>query len=108
MTHFPVSFAEGYFDQEYYDVQTELEKMASEKIVRAFQDKIARENSKVHSSPIAKRHTSSKAAQKRSAQSDDPQNRPTVARAFVAMDHLRSDVNLRSCRPARSLTGIQA
>jgi preprotein translocase subunit SecA len=45
MRHFPITFDEGYFDQEYLEI-FELEKMASEKVVKAFKEKLERENAK--------------------------------------------------------------
>ncbi len=95
MAHFPVTFAEEFFDQEYLDVP-ELEKMASEKIVQAFKEKLDRENAKVVLQP-------------RSDGTMPPQPACEAVRNLMirnvdrlwqehllTMDHLRTDVNLRS------------
>ncbi len=50
--HFPVSFEEGYFDKEFMEAE-ELAKLASDKIVSAFKDKLERENSKFPVPPNA-------------------------------------------------------
>ncbi len=94
MRHFPISFDEGYFDQDLLDVE-DLEKLAADKIVNAFTEKMARENNKVPVGPNGKAPT-----------------RPPTGEALrhlmirkidhlwqehlLKMDHLRSDVNLRS------------
>lgn len=92
--HFPVSFPEGYFDDDIADVE-ELEKRASEKIIEAFKNKIAIENSKLP----------------QKAPNGHPQPQPAYEAVrniiirkidqlwqehLLRMDHLRSDVNLRT------------
>lgn len=91
--HFPVSFPEGYFDDDLADVE-DLEKRASEKIIEGFRNKIALENSKI---PEAK-----------GLNGHQPQPAHEAVRNIMIrkidqlwqehllrMDHLRSDVNLR-------------
>lgn len=104
--HFPVSFAEGYFDQDNLDVP-EIEKMASEKIVEAFKEKLARESHKIElfhqANPDVPRPTRSPALEA---------IRGLMVRKIdqlwqehlLQMDHLRADVNLRSVGQRDPLT----
>lgn len=104
MHHFPVSFEEGYFDNDYMEA-SELENMASEKIVQAFQAKLTRENDKI--------------LKNRPKDAPPPQTKPAneavrnlmIRRCdqlwqehLLAMDHLRSDVNLRTVGQRDPLT----
>ncbi len=104
MQHFPLTFEERFFDREYADI-IELEKLAATKIVSAFKEKLAREIAKI---PV----------------SDDPQfslspvqhvneaMRNLMIRKtdqlwqehLLIMDHLRSDVNLRTVGQRDPLT----
>lgn len=94
LEHFPLSFEEGDFDDEYSSVDQLAEK-AAVKVIHAFKDKIKRENSKIPPAP----------------QGSAP--RPNIAlRAIrdlmirkidmrwqehlLTMDHLRADVSLRT------------
>ncbi len=103
MRHFPVSFPEGYFDQDTIDFE-ELEKMSSDKIVGAFSEKLAREQNKVA---------------ELEAKGLKPRGNPTQGvlrhlmirkidqlwqEHLLMMDHLRSDVNLRSVGQRDPLT----
>ena len=95
IAHFPVSFPEHYFDDDLLEA-ADLEKKASEKIIEAIKDKLARENSKVHVSalkmenPILPAHEAVRSLMIRKV-------RPSLARAPAAHGHhLRSDVNLRA------------
>lgn len=91
--HFPISFPEGYFDDDLVDVQ-ELEKRASQKIIEAFKNKVAIENSKVPEKSIIPGQP----------QPADEAIRNIMIRKIdflwqehlLRMDHLRSDVNLRT------------
>lgn len=92
---FPVNFPEGYFDDEHADVG-ELEKKASEKVVQAFKDKLARENEKIaffkskdSDNPI---RPANEAVRNLMIRKIDQQWQEHLLR----MDHLRSDVTLRS------------
>lgn len=102
MQHFPITFEEGFFDQDHLDVE-DFEKMASERIIGAFKEKLVRENSKIP----------------QEQQEMEDQELPT-SRAMrhlmtrkidhfwqehlLRMDHLRADVNLRSVGQRDPLT----
>lgn len=95
MRRFPVTFDEGTFDQDYLDV-FELEKLASDKIIAAFQEKLNRENSKFlppeglqeQSQP----RPTTEAMRNLMIRKIDQQWQEHL----LVMDHLRTDVNLRS------------
>lgn len=93
--HFPVDFPEGYFDDDHSDV-LELEKKASEKVVQAFKDKIARENDKVSflvaKDPANPIRPANEAVRNLMIRKIDQQWQEHLLR----MDHLRADVTLRS------------
>lgn len=99
---YPVSFDEGFFDQDHLDID-ELEKLAREKIVDAFLQKLSRENGKVAVPP------GSTAAQHKPA---NEAVRNLIIRKndhlwqehLLNMDHLRSDVNLRTVGQKDPLT----
>ena len=105
MQHFPVTFEEGYFDHEYLDI-ADLEKMAVEKIIQAFKEKIESEKAKLPPPPA---HLQ---------QEEKPRNpaheavRNLMIRKIdrlwqehlLVMDHLRSDVNLRTVGQRDPLT----
>lgn len=93
--HFPVSFSENEFDDDLLE-REEIENRAAEKVIDAFRNKLERENSKI--AAIAKGEI-------------DPARQPTheairnmmIRRIdqlwqehLLRMDHLRSDVSLRS------------
>lgn len=95
ISHFPVSFSEGYFDDDHSDA-VDLEKKAIDQITKAFKEKYAREDAKV---PPRPEHI----------QEDRPRPANEAVRNLMirkldqrwqehllAMDHLRSDVNLRT------------
>lgn len=93
MQHLPVSFEEGYFDQDLLEIG-DIERMATEKVVQAFKDKLARENGKLTPEQLQRSGGS-------------PSNniiRHLMTRKIdqlwqehlLRMDHLRADVNLRS------------
>lgn len=96
MHRFPVTFDENAFDNDYMDV-LELEKIALDKIVEAFQEKLARENGKFAPPPG---HN----GQNHHVRPTDEAIRNLMIRKtdslwqehLLVMDHLRTDVNLRS------------
>jgi preprotein translocase subunit SecA len=102
INHFPVSFEEDAFDLEYADI-SELEKIASDKITHAFHEKVEREKSKI-----------------KPANTDDTKRPNPVDNAIrnliireidhlwqehlLTMDHLRTEVNLRTVGQRDPLT----
>ena len=104
IAHFPVSFIEGYFDKDGLDLQ-DIEKLAAERIVNDFREKIARERKKIPSMPLLP------SGEKR----PDPVEgavRNLMIREIdhlwqehlLTMDHLRTDVNLRAVAQRDPLT----
>lgn len=94
MQHFPISFDEGYFDQDLLDVE-DLERLASEKIITAFKEKIVREDNKVPAGPngeLPSRPPTGEAIRHLMIRKIDH----LWQEHLLKMDHLRSDVNLRS------------
>lgn len=94
ISRFPVSFPQGYFDDDHADVAN-LEKMASEKVVGAFKEKLSRENNKL--SPMSKETSkpitvANEAVRNLMIRKVDQMWQEHLLR----MDHLRTDVNLRS------------
>lgn len=91
--HFPVNFPEGYFDDDLADVE-ELEKRASKKIIEAFKNKLVAENSKVPAktlvdTPMLPAHEAVRNLMIRKIDQLWQEH-------LLRMDHLRSDVNLRT------------
>lgn len=101
MRHFPLTFEEGYFDQDLLEVP-ELEQLASEKIVTAFTDKLERENSKI---PEDRRQQMTRLPTNEAI-------RHLMLRKIdqlwqehlLKMDHLRAEVSLRSVGQRDPLT----
>lgn len=98
MHHFPITFEEGYFDLDYKDSQ-ELAQMAAEKVVEAFKTKLDRENSKVPSRPqeangllFMPRKPANEAVRNLIIRKTDQ----LWQEHLLVMDHLRTDVNLRT------------
>lgn len=95
MLRFPVSFPEGYFDQERLEAY-ELEKLASEKIVAVFKEKMAIEDAKalplLQSGFVLPPHPTQEALRHLMIRKLDQYWQEHL----LAMDHLRTDVNLRS------------
>lgn len=94
ISRFPVNFPEGYFDSDHLDI-SELESMASEKIIQAFKEKLARENSKIAPPP--------KGLSTSFAPANEAVRNLMIRKVdqswqehLLRMDHLRSDVNLRT------------
>lgn len=95
MEHFPVTFEEGCFDDEYID-SLEIEKQASDRVKAAFEDKLQHENSKVMRAPASTSPIMRKAT-------DDILRNVILQECdrrwqehLLAMDHLRADVTLRA------------
>jgi len=95
MEHFPITFEEGCFDNEYLELH-ELEALAADKVKEAFAKKLSAENDKV-------------LAQGKNLGVNDIKPTTDVIRSvmlrecdrrwqehLLSMDHLRSDVTLRS------------
>lgn len=95
MRHFPVTFEEGTFDQDYLDV-SDLDKLAADKVVGVFQEKLDKENSKFlppegEFQPNVRRPTT-EAIRNLMIRKIDQQWQEHL----LVMDHLRTDVTLRS------------
>lgn len=95
VNHFPVSFAEGFFDQDYMEA-VELEKLAIDKVIAAFKEKITREDAKA----IPLQESGIRLPPK---PSEEALRHLMVRKVdhfwqehLLTMDHLRTDVNLRS------------
>jgi preprotein translocase subunit SecA len=93
--HFPVSFDENYFDDDHLDVE-DYEKMASEKVIEAFHEKLNRENSKVAHTEQATHHAPQKPAQEAIRNLMIRKNDRLWQEHLLTMDHLRSEVSLRA------------
>lgn len=91
MQHFPISFDETLFNDEYIDVE-EIENSASDKVVAAFHDKINRENQKVKDAANQNSKPANEAVRNLIIRKSDQ----LWQEHLLAMDHLRSDVNLRA------------
>lgn len=93
ISHFPVSFPEGYFDDDISEA-VDLEKKAAAKIVEAFNDKLARENSKIPPNALLEANTlpAHEAVRNLMIRKIDQLWQEHLLR----MDHLRTDVNLRT------------
>ena len=101
--HFPISFEEGYFDHDRLDI-ADLENMASEKIVFAFREKLQRENNKIlpgmKPGPGTPVNPTNEAIRNIMIRKIDHLWQEHLLR----MDHLRSDVNLRTVGQRDPLT----
>lgn len=105
ISNFPVSFEEGFFDQEYLDAP-ELEKLAADKIINAFKEKIDREKKKVGTPPPPP------PGEPPRPNPVDNAMRNLIIREvdhlwqehLLTMDHLRTDVNLRTVGQRDPLT----
>lgn len=93
--HFPVSFDENYFDDDHLDIE-DYEKMASEKVIEAFHEKLNRENSKVAHTEQATTHAPQKPAQEAIRNLMIRKNDRLWQEHLLTMDHLRSEVSLRA------------
>ncbi len=97
ITHFPVSFAEGVFDEDYMTAD-DIAKIASEKVLHSFKEKLERENSKVGGNQDRK--PANEAVRNLFIRFIDQRWQEHL----LAMDHLRSDVNLRAVGQRDPLT----
>lgn len=93
IAHFPVSFHEGYFDDDLVEIE-DLEQRASNKIIGAFRSKLTNENSKLPAkmlldTPLLPAHEAARNLMIR-------KNDQLWQEHLLRMDHLRSDVNLRA------------
>lgn len=101
---FPVSFEEGFFDKDHIEIE-EIEQMASEKVVEAFKQKLARENSKVRINPtVGAAPADHKPANEAVRNLIIRKNDALWQEHLLSMDHLRSDVNLRTVGQRDPLT----
>ncbi|HEV8052299.1 MAG TPA: preprotein translocase subunit SecA [Parachlamydiaceae bacterium] len=93
ISHFPVSFSEGYFDDDLMDIE-ELEKRAAEKIIEAFKNKLVNENSKMPANALMNTNTlpAHETVRTLMVRKIDQLWQEHLLR----MDHLRTDVNLRT------------
>lgn len=99
---FPVTFEPQEFDQDHMDLE-QMEKIASEKVVQAFKDKLIRENLKVPPQLIAEGehpHPAHNAVRNLMIRKTDQLWQEHLLR----MDHLRSDVTLRAVGQRDPLT----
>lgn len=93
ISHFPVSFPEGYFDDDFADI-VELEKRASQKIIEAFKNKLVSENSKLPAKALL--DTNLLPAHETVRNLMIRKIDQLWQEHLLHMDHLRSDVNLRT------------
>lgn len=95
MLHFPISLPEKFFDKDLID-QEEVEKMATEKVVKCFKEKMEREDAKaiplMQSGFRLPSHPTREALRQLMIRKVDQ----FWQEHLLAMDHLRVDVNLRS------------
>lgn len=97
ISHFPVSFPEGFFDDDHSDAE-DLERKAKDRIIQAFKEKYIREDEKVPPRPDAM------IGNKPAPRPANEAIRNLMIRKLdqrwqehlLSMDHLRSDVNLRT------------
>lgn len=101
MRNFPITFEEGYFDKDLLDI-AELEKMASDRIVQAFKEKLVRENNKIDPEYLKRVEIppTYEAMRHLMVRKIDHLWQEHLLR----MDHLRADVNLRSVGQRDPLT----
>lgn len=92
---FPVTIEEGYFDDDLKE-REELEKLAFEKIVIAFREKMARENSKVPVMQMPGMPVISNPANEAARNLMIRKLDQLWQEHLLRMDHLRTDVNLRT------------
>ncbi|MFZ0565957.1 MAG: preprotein translocase subunit SecA [Chlamydiales bacterium] len=94
MAHFPVTFEEGFFDNDHYSVE-QIEQAAAEKIINAFEHKYASE--------IAKNQSTSSSVDLQTLGQEAIRSGVMIHKIdelwqehLLTMDHLRSEVNLRA------------
>jgi preprotein translocase subunit SecA len=99
MRHFPVSFPENFFDDDHSDI-SELEYKASEKIVQAFKEKMSRETAKIEEKASSQVNPLNEAIRNLIVRKIDS----LWQEHLLKMDHLRTDVNLRTVGQRDPLT----
>jgi preprotein translocase subunit SecA len=88
MSQFPITFPEGYFDDDHADV-SELEKRAADVVIAAFKKKLEFENAKVQNTPRSPVNEALRHLMVRKIDQNWQEH-------LLEMDHLRSEVTLRS------------
>lgn len=92
IARFPIGFPENYFDDDILETE-ELAKKASDKVIEAFKDKLTHENSKVPAPMLQNNHLPAHEAVRNMMIRRTDQ---LWQEHLLRMDHLRSDVNLRT------------
>lgn len=100
---FPVSFEEGIFDQEHLD-QEEIEQMIIDRVTTAFKEKIARENEKIPGVKLTGNEMMPSPVQMAIRGVMIRRIDQMWQEHLLKMDHLRSDVSLRSVGQRDPLT----
>ncbi|MGZ3632794.1 MAG: preprotein translocase subunit SecA [Parachlamydiaceae bacterium] len=95
LLHFPLTFEEGVFDDEYM-TREELAKMAADKVIAAFKHKMEVENSKVSPQMLLGQSQSFKPANEAIRSLMIRHCDRLWQEHLLTMDHLRADVNLRT------------
>jgi preprotein translocase subunit SecA len=95
ISHFPISFPEHYFDDDFSEI-AQLEQKAAEKIIQTFKEKLARENSKIPSGHPARSDKTPLPAHEAVRNLMIRKVDMLWQEHLLRMDHLRSDVNLRA------------
>jgi preprotein translocase subunit SecA len=88
MRQFPITFPEGYFDDDHAEIE-ELEKRASDVVIEAFKKKLEFENAKVQNAPRSPVNEALRHLMVRKIDQNWQEH-------LLEMDHLRSEVTLRS------------
>ncbi|NGX42296.1 MAG: Protein translocase subunit SecA [Chlamydiae bacterium] len=95
MRHFPVSFDEGFFDDDHSDAE-ELVQKGLDKVIEAFRERLAFENAKVEQIPPSEVEIPAKPANEALRHIMIQKIDKYWQEHLLNMDHLRSDVNLRA------------
>lgn len=103
MQHFPISFDEGYFDQDLLEIE-ELTQMASEKILEVFKRKVEVENEKLPPPPPGMMWPSKKPTEGLMRHIMIRKIDQFWQEHLLKMDHLRTDVHLRAVGQRDPLT----
>jgi len=93
--HFPVSFDVGYFDDDLLEIE-DIERRAAEKVIEAFKEKLVHEGSKVPQESLQEGRTPESVASEAIRNLMLHKIDSLWQEHLLTMDHLRSDVNLRS------------
>lgn len=103
MSHFPLTFEEGIFEEEHLDVQ-EIEKLASEKVISALEQKISREKTKIAEAEKIAQGLPGNILQSLIRSLMIRKSDQLWQEHLLSMDHLKTDVNLRSVGQRDPLT----